>query len=150
MPNLPPLNALRAFEATARHLSMKRAADELGVTPGAVSQLVRLLEERLGLHLFQRANRGLRLTEAGQAYAVPLHHAFRQIADATRQVERSEGRKLTVSAPPAFAASWLVPRLGRFRARHPEISLRIGTTRGLADFTTDGVDVAIRHGLGRY
>jgi len=150
MPDLPPLNALRAFEATARHLSMKLAADELGVTPGAISQLVRLLEDRLGTRLFERANRGLRLTETGRTYAVPLRHAFRQIAEATHQVRRAEGRRLTVSAPPAFAVSWLVPRLGRFRERHPDIALRVGTTRGLANFGADGVDVAIRHGLGHY
>jgi LysR family transcriptional regulator, glycine cleavage system transcriptional activator len=150
MPTLPPLNALRAFEATARHLSMKRAGEELGVTPGAVSQLVRLLEQRVAVRLFERSHRKLRLTEAGQAYATPLRHAFRQIAEATRALPQAGGGKLTVSAPPAFAISWLVPRLGRFRAAHPEIALRISTSRGLSNFAEDGVDVAIRHGLGRY
>jgi LysR family glycine cleavage system transcriptional activator len=150
MPPLPPLNALRAFEATARHLSMKRAGEELGVTPGAVSQLVRLLEQRVAVPLFERTHRRLRLTEAGQAYAVPLRHAFRQIAEATRALPQAGGGKLTVSAPPAFAISWLVPRLGRFRAAHPRIALRISTSRGLSNFAEDGVDVAIRHGLGRY
>lgn len=150
MPTLPPLNALRAFEATARHLSMKRAGEELGVTPGAVSQLVRLLEERVAVRLFERSHRRLRLTEAGQAYAAPLRHAFRQIAEATRALPQAGGGKLTVSAPPAFAISWLVPRLGRFRAAHQEIALRISTSRGLSNFTEDGVDMAIRHGLGRY
>jgi LysR family glycine cleavage system transcriptional activator len=146
---LPPLNALRAFEATARHLSMKQAAAELGVTPGAVSQLVRLLEDRLGTVLFHRAQRRLRLTDAGAAYAVPLRHAFRQIAEATQRLRQACGRSLAVSAPPAFAMSWLVPRLGRFRARHPDIALRVTTSRSLANFAADGVDVAIRHGLGR-
>jgi LysR family transcriptional regulator, glycine cleavage system transcriptional activator len=150
MPGLPPLNALRAFEATARHLSMKRAGEELGVTPGAVSQLVRLLEQRVAVRLFERSHRRLRLTEAGQTYAAPLRHAFRQIVDATRALPQAGGGKLTVSAPPAFAISWLVPRLGRFRAAHPEIALRISTSRGLSNFAQDGVDVAIRHGLGRY
>jgi LysR family transcriptional regulator, glycine cleavage system transcriptional activator len=150
MPALPPLNALRAFEATARHLSMKRAGEELGVTPGAVSQLVRLLEERMTVRLFERSNRRLMLTQAGQAYAVPLRHAFRQIAEATRAVQQAGGGKLTLSAPPAFAISWLVPRLGRFRAAHPDIALRVVTSRGLSNFAEDGVDVAIRHGLGRY
>ncbi len=149
MPTLPPLNALRAFEATARHLSMKRAGEELGVTPGAVSQLVRLLEQRVAVPLFERSHRRLRLTEAGQAYAAPLRHAFRQIAEATRALSQGGG-KLTVSAPPAFAISWLVPRLGRFRAAHSQIALRITTSRGLSNFAEDGVDVAIRHGLGRY
>lgn len=150
MPALPPLNALRAFEATARHLSMKRAGEELGVTSGAVSQLVRLLEQRVAVRLFERSHRRLRLTEAGQTYAAPLRHAFRQIAEATRALPQAGGGKLSVSAPPAFAISWLVPRLGRFRAAHPGIALRIITSRGLSNFAEDGVDVAIRHGLGRY
>ena len=151
MPRLPPLNALRAFEAAARHLSMKEAAAELAVTPGAVSQLVRGLEAQLGAALFRRANRSLALTEAGQAYFVPIRHAFRQIGEATRRVQAMpRAGMLTVSSPPAFAASWLVPRLGRFSARHPDIELSIATTRRLANFATDGIDVAIRHGLGRY
>jgi LysR family transcriptional regulator, glycine cleavage system transcriptional activator len=151
MPGLPPLNALRAFEAVARHLSMKEAAAELSVTPGAVSQLVRGLEARLATQLFRRGNRTLVLTEAGQSYFAPIRHAFRQIGEATRRLcARPFAGVLTVSAPPAFAASWLVPRLGRFRERHADIELNIATTRGLANFAVDGVDVAIRHGLGRY
>ena len=122
MPGLPPLNALRAFEASARHLSMKEAAAELSVTPGAVSQLVRGLEQRLGTQLFRRGNRSLVLTEAGQSYFVPIRHAFRQIGEATRRLRAlPNAGVLTVSAPPAFAASWLVPRLGalpRAACRH--------------------------------
>jgi LysR family glycine cleavage system transcriptional activator len=149
--SLPPLNALRAFEAAARHLSMKEAADELSVTPGAVSQLVRGLEQRLGTQLFRRGNRSLVLTEAGQSYFIPIRHAFRQIGEATRRLRvQPNAGVLTVSAPPAFAASWLVPRLGRFRAQHADIEINVTTTRGLANFVSDGVDVAIRHGLGRY
>jgi LysR family glycine cleavage system transcriptional activator len=151
MPALPPLNALRAFEAAARHLSMKEAAAELSVTPGAVSQLVRGLEQRLGTPLFRRGNRSLVLTEAGQSYFAPVRHAFRQIGEATRCLRaQPHTGVLTVSAPPAFAASWLVPRLGRFRARHGEIELNVTTARGLANFAADGVDVGIRHGLGHY
>jgi LysR family glycine cleavage system transcriptional activator len=151
MPAMPPLNALRAFEATARHLSMKEAAAELAVTPGAVSQLVRGLEQRVGAQLFRRGNRSLVLTEAGQAYFTPVRHAFRQIEEATRRLRAQPGAGvLTVSAPPAFASSWLVPRLGGFRARHADIELNVVTTRGLANFAGDAVDVAIRHGLGRY
>ena len=147
----PPLNALRAFEAAARHLSMKQAADELAVTPGAISQLVRGLEQQLGTVLFRRGNRSLTLTEAGQSYFVPIRHAFRQINEATRRLQATpDAGMLTVSAPPAFAASWLVPRLGRFRTRHADIELNIATTRSLANFGTDGVDLAIRHGLGSY
>jgi LysR family glycine cleavage system transcriptional activator len=148
---LPPLNALRAFEATARHLSMKEAAVELSVTPGAISQLVRGLEQRLGTPLFRRNNRALVLTEAGQSYFTPIRHAFRQIAEATRRLQAAPNAGvLTVSAPPAFAESWLVPRLGTFRAQHAAIELNIATTRRLANFIADGVDVAIRHGLGSY
>jgi LysR family glycine cleavage system transcriptional activator len=151
MPGLPPLNALRAFEAAARHLSMKEAAAELSVTPGAVSQLVRALEQRLGVELFRRGNRSLLLTEAGQSYFAPIRHAFRQIGEATRRLRtQPNAGVLTVSAPPAFAAAWLVPRLGRFRNQHADIELTVATTRGLANFAADGVDVAIRHGLGRY
>jgi LysR family glycine cleavage system transcriptional activator len=130
---------------------MKEAAAELSVTPGAVSQLVRLLEQRLATQLFRRNNRSLLLTEAGQSYFIPIRHAFRQIGEATRRLRvLPDAGVLTVSAPPAFAASWLVPRLGRFRQRHPDIELNITTARRLANFVSDGVDVAIRHGLGRY
>jgi LysR family glycine cleavage system transcriptional activator len=153
MHRLPPLNGLRAFEATARLRSMKRAADELGVTPGAVSQLIRRLEERLNKPLFRRTNRALVLTEAGQMFFPAVRHAFGEIDDATRRLELESfagRRSLSVSVPPAFAAMWLVPRLGRFRERHPTIDLRIVTSRALANFGPDGVDAAIRHGLGRY
>jgi LysR family glycine cleavage system transcriptional activator len=149
-PKLPPLNALRAFEAAARHLSMKEAGEELHVTPGAVSHMVRSLEEFLGVRLFRRFNRRLALTDAGQAYLPPLRNAFRQIAEATRRIVDAEAGTLTISVAPAFGGAWLVPRLGRFRARHPEIDLRIISTTRLADFDRDGVDLAIRHGLGRY
>lgn len=148
---LPPLNALRAFEATARHLSVKNAADELSVTPGAVSQLVKTLELHLGVELFRRVNRGIFLTDAGQAYLPPVRNAFRQISDATRRVAvPPETGILTVSATPFFASAWLVPRLKSFQDAHPDIDLQVLTSSALADFSRDGVDVAIRHGLGRY
>src|ERR1700744_5053612 len=120
MPGLPPLTALRAFEASARHLSMKEAATELSVTPGAISQLVRGLERRLGTQLFRRNNRALVLTESGQSYSTPIRHAFRQIGEATRRLQAAPtAGVLTASAPPASAESWLVPRLGTFRIQHP-------------------------------
>lgn len=151
MHQLPPLKALRAFEAAARHLSIKDAAEELHVTPSAVSQLIRSLEDRLGTPLFWRLNRALVLTEAGQSYLPPVHHAFRRISKATQQVVSTSANKaLTVSVMPNFAVSWLVPRLARFQARHPAIDLRIKSTAALTAFGPDGVDVAIRHGLGRY
>lgn len=148
---LPPLNALRAFEATARHLSVKSAADELCVTPGAVSQMLKALELNLGIKLFRRVNRGIFLTDVGQAYLPPVRNAFRQITEATRRVTASaDTPSLTVSATPFFAAAWLVPRLKAFQDAYPDIDLRIVTGNALADFSRDGVDVAIRHGLGRY
>jgi LysR family glycine cleavage system transcriptional activator len=148
---LPPLNALRAFEATARHLSVKNAADELCVTAGAVSQLIKSLELHLGIALFRRANRGIFLTDAGQAYLPPVRNAFRQISDATRRVALpAETGILTVSATPFFASAWLVPRLKGFQDAHPDIDLQVVSSTALADFSRDGVDVAIRHGLGRY
>jgi LysR family glycine cleavage system transcriptional activator len=148
---LPPLNALRAFEATARHLSVKNAADELCVTPGAVSQLIKTLELHLGIPLFRRANRGIFLTEVGQAYLPPVRNAFRQISDATRRVTvPADTGVLTVAATPFFASAWLVPRLKSFQDAHPDIDLQVVTGTALADFSRDGVDVAIRHGMGRY
>jgi LysR family glycine cleavage system transcriptional activator len=148
---LPPLNALRAFEATARHLSVKNAADELCVTPGAVSQLIKTLELHLGVPLFRRANRGIFLTDVGQAYLPPVRNAFRQISDATRRVAvPADTGILTVSATPFFASAWLVPRLKSFQDAHPDIDLQVVTGTALADFSRDGVDVAIRHGMGRY
>ncbi|MBJ2155049.1 transcriptional regulator GcvA [Variovorax sp. IB41] len=148
---LPPLNALRAFEATARHLSVKNAANELCVTPGAVSQLIKTLEVHLGVPLFRRVNRGIFLTDVGQAYLPPVRNAFRQISDATCRVAVPEDTGiLTVSATPFFASAWLVPRLKSFQDAHPDIDLQVVSSSALADFSRDGVDVAIRHGLGRY
>lgn len=148
---LPPLNALKAFEATGRHLSVKRAAEELSVTPGAVSQMIRTLERHLGLALFVRVTRGLHLTPAGRDYLPPVRNALRQIAEATRRVVGArDAGLLAVSATPFFAASWLIPRMAGFHARHPDIDLRIVTSHALVDFERDAVDVAVRHGLGRY
>src|SRR5258708_17021155 len=116
---LPPLNALRAFEATARHLSVKNAADELCVTPGAVSQMLKALELHLGVTLFRQANRGNFLTDAGQDYLPPVRNAFRQIADATGRIAApADTGILTVSATPSFAAAWLVPRPNDFPDAH--------------------------------
>jgi LysR family glycine cleavage system transcriptional activator len=148
---LPPLNALRAFEATARHLSVKHAAAELCVTPGAVSQMLKALEAHLGVALFRRVNRGILLTDAGQGYMPAVRNAFRQIAEATRRLTLSADTGiLTVSVTPFFAAAWLVPRLKAFQDAHPDIDLQVVTGNALVDFARDGVDIAVRHGLGRY
>ncbi|NKQ11708.1 transcriptional regulator GcvA [Pseudomonas sp. SST3] len=148
---MPPLNALRAFEATARHLSVKNAAEELCVTPGAVSQLVKALELNLGVKLFNRVNRGIFLTDIGQAYLPPVRNAFRQITEASNRISSAvETGILTVSVTSFFASAWLVPRLMQFQDDNPEIDLRVVTNNQLVDFSRDSVDVAIRHGLGVY
>jgi LysR family glycine cleavage system transcriptional activator len=148
---LPPLGALHAFEAAARHLSFKRAAGDLHVTPGAVSQQIKLLEDRLGVALFVRRPRALELTEAGRLLLPPTQRAFRLLADAvTRVRENNHVKVLTVSTLPSFAALWIVPRLGGFRARQPDIDVRISATPKLADLERDDVDVSIRYGLGHY
>jgi LysR family glycine cleavage system transcriptional activator len=148
---LPPLNALKAFEATARHLSVKDAAQELCVTPGAVSQMVKALEQRLGVSLFVRTNRAIALTSAGQSYLPAVRNAFRQIADATERIARpSDTGTLTLSVTPFFANTWLVPRLASFQEAHPEIDLQVVSSNALVDFSRDPADLAIRHGLGRY
>ncbi|WP_170373417.1 LysR substrate-binding domain-containing protein [Ruegeria arenilitoris] len=144
MAALPPLNALRAFEASARHLNFRLAAQELGVTQGAVAQQVRGLEARLGTLLFDRLPRGLRLTEAGRRFHAPLRRAFRLIEEAVEDL--SGQRQITLSVTPSFASKWLVPRLGDFTARHPDVSVQVDARERLADFQTDGVDIAVRQG----
>lgn len=149
--HLPPLNGLRAFEAAARHLSFTRAAEELNVTQTAISHRIRALEERLGVRLFRRLPRGLVLSEEAQLFLPPVRDAFDQIAAATERLSKEQtGGVLTVSVLPSFAAKWLVPRLGRFRAAHPDIDLRITAALELVDFARDDVDVAIRCGRGHY
>ena len=148
---LPPLNALKAFESAARHLSVKLAAEELCVTPGAVSQMLKTLEAHLGTKLFERVPRGIYLTDAGRDYLPSIRNAFRQIAEASRRVAASNDvGTLTVSVTPFFASAWLVPRMASFQRAHPEIDLQIVTSNVLVDFSRNGVDVAVRHGLGRY
>ena len=148
---IPPLTALRAFEAAGRYLSFTKAADELHVTQAAVSHQVKSLEEHLGLRLFRRLNRTLLLTDAGQLYLPPLTDAFECIDRATHRLRRQLGRaRLTVSVLPSFAAGWLVPRLGRFRQRCPDVDLRIDPTATLTDFRRGDVDLGIRYGRGRY
>ena len=148
---LPPLNSLRAFEAAARHLSFKKAAGELHVTPAAVSHQVRTLEEYCGAPLFHRLARALRLTEAGQAALPPLREGFDKLAEAAEAM-RAEERVgiLTISVAPSFGAKWLIPRLDRFHAAHPEFDVRIDATDALVTFAGDGVDVALRYGRGAY
>ena len=148
---LPPLNALRAFEAAARHLSFTRAAEELNVTQAAVSHQVKALEEHLGRKLFRRLNRALLLTEEGQVCLGTAREAFDRIAATAERLRASDARgTLTVSLLPSFAAKWLVPRLGRFRLAHPDIDVRVAPDERLVDFARDDVDLGIRYGDGRY
>ncbi|WP_171177038.1 LysR substrate-binding domain-containing protein [Ruegeria sp. HKCCD8929] len=142
--SLPPLNALRAFEAAGRHLNFRLAAEEIGVTQGAVAQQVRGLEARLGVQLFDRLPRGLRLTEAGRRFHAPLRQAFRLIGEAAETL--AERRPLTLSVTPSFASKWLVPRLGDFTAQHPGIEVQVDARERLANFQSDGVDIAVRQG----
>lgn len=148
---LPPLNALRTFEVAARQLSFTRAADELHVTQTAVSHQMRLLEEHLGLPLFVRLPRRLELTTEGQAYARELGLVFEQMRDATLSLRQQRRREvLVVTTLPSLAARWLVPRLARFVAAHPQTDLRLLSTERPLDFAREPVDVGIRFGYGRY
>jgi LysR family glycine cleavage system transcriptional activator len=143
---LPPLNALRAFEATARHLSFTLAAKELSVTPAALSHQIKGLEDFLGQQLFLRKVRAIELTPAGLALYPGLHAAFLQIRQTVELVDRAPNDNvLVVSAPPGLTAKWLAPRLYRFLSANPSIDARISATQSLANFTTDGVDIAIRN-----
>lgn len=148
---LPPLNALKSFEAAARHESFTRAAEELCVTQGAVSHQVKALEAELGLKLFNRERQRLVITEAGREYLVVVRDALDRIAMGTeRLLQRQSSGALTVSTSPDFAAKWLVHRLGRFSEAHPDIDLRISATMHHVDFTREEVDIAVRHGDGNW
>ena len=148
---LPPLNALRAFEAAARHLSFKLAAEELNVTPAAVSHQVKALEDLLGMPLFHRLTRALRLTEAGQVALPALTEGFEKLVEGAKRIRAySDSGVLTISVSPSFGSMWLVPRLDRFRRRHPDIEIRIDGTDRLVDVASGEVDVALRYGPGNY
>jgi LysR family transcriptional regulator, glycine cleavage system transcriptional activator len=153
MPELPPLTALRAFEAAARHLSFTLAARELFVTQTAISHQVKQLEAYLGAPLFRRLPRRLELTADGVAWARELRDVFGRLYDANRRL-RARGRRerpiVAVSVIPSFASAWLVPRLGRFLARHPGFDLRISAAEHLVDFAVEPIDVGIRYGRGPY
>ena len=141
----PNLNALRMFDAAARHLNFRLAADELNLTQGAVAQQVRRLEAELGQTLFHREARGLALTEVGRRYHEPVHRALSMIEAATQNLRPSSGT-VTLSVTPSFASKWLVPRLASFTDAHPDLDLRTIASIGLSNFTSDGVDIAVRLG----
>jgi len=148
---LPPLNALRAFESAARHLSFTRAAGELFVTQAAVSHQVKSLEEHLGLTLFKRLNRALMLTDEGQRYFPEVRDALDKISAATLSLQKSDtSGVLTVSVMPSFASLWLVPRINVFSQLYPDIDVRIAADDARVDFNHDDVDCAVRYGLGKW
>jgi len=146
-----PLLALRAFVETGRHGSLTAAAKAMGVTPGAVSLQLKQLQDRLGVSLFDRTRHGVVLSAAGARVHPQLLQAFDQISSSLQVLESSRARTtLRISAAPSFAAQWLAPRLAGFSAAHPSIDVRLDASPRLMDLRADGVDVAIRHGLGAY
>ncbi|MGN6269858.1 MAG: transcriptional regulator GcvA [Sphingomonas sp.] len=148
MRHLPPLAAVRVFEAAARHENFTTAAAELGMTQAAVSYQVKLLEERLGVPLFRREKRRVLLTEAGRRAAAPVSRAFDAIDGAFADLRAEDEGLLTVSTSTTFANTWLAWRLGAFQMAHPEMAVRLQTTNAISDFAGDDVDVAIRTGHG--
>lgn len=148
---LPPLSALRAFALAARHESFSAAAKALFVTHGAVSHQVRALEDELGVALFERHGKRVRLTSAGRRYAERVDDALMRLVDATRAVRAGHrDHRLTISTMPSFAARWLTPRIGEFIERHPELEFELLSSQTLVDFTREEVDAAIRMGSGHY
>ena len=148
---LPPLNALKAFEATARHLSFSKAAEELHVTPAALSHQIRGLEDLLALKLFHRKARAIELTAAARLMYPGVRSGFESLRTAVEQLDRAkQDRILVVSASPGLTAKWLVPRIYRFLEQHPDIDTRISSSVGFSNFTTDGVDVGIRLSSGQH
>jgi LysR family glycine cleavage system transcriptional activator len=158
---LPPLNALKAFEAAARHASFRKAANELNVSPAAISHQIKNLEAALGVRLFHRQNRTIRLSDAGQAALPLLRDGFGRLAEAVQQMRKDDERAQTlrVSAPPSLAAKWLVPRLSGYAALNPGLDIRLSATPALIDegaspapanagFRAEESDLAIRFGEG--
>lgn len=149
--DLPPLNALRSFEAAGRHLSVSKAANELHVTPAAVSHQVKALEDYLDVQLFRRVGNTLLLTDAGEALLPGLRSGFAELLQAVGALrERDVRGSLVLSVAPVFAAHWLIPRLGQFRSQHPSIDVRVSASLEIVDFEKDGIDAAVRVGRGRY
>ena len=147
--HMPPMQALRAFEAAARTGSLTKAASTLNLTHGAISHQIKALEATLGVRLIERAGRGIRVTDDGARLAARIRNALADIADALRETsERSNPRQLRVSVTASFAARWLLPRLGSFIRRHPDVDLDVRASNALVDFQRDDADVAIRYGHG--
>ena len=151
MNKLPPLKALQAFESAGRHLSFTLAAKELNVTPGAISQQIRQLEEFFEVKLFNRLNRTIVLSDGGQLLLPAIGNGFQQLREGVNLLQqRAGGGPLTITSAPSFISKWLIPRLSRFKARHPQIDVRIDTSDRLVDFSREDIDVGIRFGDGQY
>ena len=148
--DLPPLRSLRAFEAAGRHLSFARAADELAVTPAAISQQIKHLEDWAGQPLFRR-DASLSLTPAAQSALPLVSDGFDRLEQACGRLKISQHRRcVVISTSPSFAARWLLPRLEQFQTHHPDLEVRISATTRVVNFATEDVDLAIRFGPGRY
>jgi len=148
---LPSLNGLRAFEASARHLSFTKAAEELHVTQTAISHQIRRLEEELGFPLFTRRHRGLQLTSQGDQLALTARQAFDDLRRVTQRLRLSEDdNRITITTLPSLAAKWLIPKLGQFQDRHPDIEVRVNTSMESLDLRERGIDLALRYGYGNW
>lgn len=148
---MPPFVSLRVFEAAARSGSFARAAEELGITPGAVSQHIRAIEEFAGQPLFRRLGRGVALTEAGRTAFSHAGAAMAEMLQAGRAMRvATRGHRVSVSTPPSFASKWLIPRLTSFQELHPDIEVRMSADNALTDFAVSDMDLAIRYGPGGY
>lgn len=148
---LPPLRSIQAFESAARHLSFKIAAEELNVTPTAISHQIRSLEDHLGVRLFHRLPRSLKLTPAGTAYAPLVRQAFETLSEASLALQSDDvDGEIVITTTTSLAGQWLGPRLPRLRERYPGLAVRISSTDEVADFVRSGIDLAIRYGFGDY
>jgi LysR family glycine cleavage system transcriptional activator len=148
MRKLPPLSAIRVFEAAARHEHFTAAADELGMTQAAVSYQIRALEERVGVKLFERSKGRVRLTETGRRLLAPLTAAFDRMDGAFAALRADDENMLSISTTSTFANTWLAWRIGGFQMDHPELAVRLDANNSLIDFASSDVDVAIRAGMG--
>jgi len=148
---IPPMQALRAFEATAREQSLTRAAESLNLTHGAISHQIKSLEDDLGVRLTERAGRGIRLTDEGERFAQRVRAALAELSAAVQEIsDRSNPRLLRISVTPSFAARWLLPRMARFTIAHPDIDLDVRANGLLVDFQRDDADCAVRYGSGQW
>lgn len=150
MRTIPPLNSVKAFEAACRHMQFQQAAEELGVTPAALSYQIRQLEDHLGVKLFKRLNRSVELTREGRVLAPGISDAFERLEQSFALLSPEEDNMLVISTGPAFSAKWLAPRLHSYLENHSDIDFRLSANLKLTDFDRDGVDAVIRFGAGNY